>query len=159
MIKFTTLSPEQTFAIGQKLAQCINNGLTICIEGDLGAGKTLFVQGLADGLEIDDEVTSPTFSLMNVYSGKYTMYHFDLYRLDNADELEDIGFYEYANLADDVVVIEWADKFIDCLPDDYLYMVISRGTDESQRNFSINSVGSRYQAVYEELNNFANFSN
>lgn len=159
MIKFTTLSPEQTFAIGQKLAQCINNGLTICLEGDLGAGKTLFVQGLADGLEIDDEVTSPTFSLMNVYSGKYTMYHFDLYRLDNAEELEDIGFYEYASLADDVVVIEWADKFVDCLPDDYLRMVISRGTDENERDFSINLVGSRYQAVYEELNNFANFSN
>ena len=91
MLNFLTKSPEETFSIGEKFAQLLKEGTVICLQGDLGAGKTLFVQGLAVGLGIAEEVTSPTFALLNIYQGSKTLYHFDLYRLDFSEELYDIG--------------------------------------------------------------------
>lgn len=151
MLTIKTVSPEQTYALGQNLAKKITAGIVICLEGDLGAGKTLFVQGIAAGLHVQDEVTSPTFSLMNIYQGDYAVYHFDLYRLDSADELENIGFYEYSQMEDDVVIIEWPDKFVEDLPDNYLWIKIERGQVESERLISISAKGYSVHDFFEEL--------
>lgn len=95
MFTCTTNSPEETAHLAELVGQKIREGTVLCLEGDLGAGKTLFVQSLAHTLGVEGEVTSPTFNLMNVYEGICPIYHFDLYRLETEEELEDIGFYEY----------------------------------------------------------------
>ena len=98
MFTITTNSPEQTSLLGEKIANLIQDNLIICLEGDLGAGKTLFTQSLCKALKVKEIVTSPTFNLMNVYEGKKRIYHFDLYRLEQPEDLEEIGFYEYTDV-------------------------------------------------------------
>ena len=124
MIQFNTSSPEATYALGMRLGEKIKHGVVLLLEGDLGAGKTLFVQGLAAGLHVAAPVTSPTFNLMNVYEGKKRIYHFDLYRLEQPEDLEEIGFYEYTDVEDEVVLIEWPDRFFAYMPEDYLHLKI-----------------------------------
>lgn len=115
-----TSSPEETKCLAALLANVLHAGDTVVLRGDLGAGKTQFVQGLAAGLGICDPVTSPTFTLLMIYEGeKVPLYHFDLYRLDDESELEDIGFYEMAG-GNGVTCIEWGEKFIDELPASYV---------------------------------------
>ena len=157
MFQLKTSSPEETYAFGQKLADKIRQGMAFCLEGDLGAGKTLLVQGLANALHVTDEVTSPTFALMNVYEGDYTIYHFDLYRLEVEQELEDIGFYEYSETEDAVIIIEWSDRFPDALPNDYIGLKIDRGTIENERIITISQQGKKNQKYYEELKEFCQF--
>ena len=120
MFTCVTNSPEETAHLAELAGQKIREGTVLCLEGDLGAGKTLFVQSLARTLGVEGEVTSPTFNLMNIYEGICRIYHFDLYRLENETELEDIGFYEYTEEPEGIVVIEWPDKFPESLPDDYV---------------------------------------
>jgi tRNA threonylcarbamoyladenosine biosynthesis protein TsaE len=156
-MQLKTLSPEQTYALGEKLATYLADGIILCLEGDLGAGKTLFVQGIAKGLKVTEEVTSPTFTIMNMYQGEKTIYHFDLYRLEVADELQDIGFYEYIEQINEVVILEWPDKFPEELPDEYLWIKISRGTGEDERIFDIRLQGEKYKAIYEELKRSCQF--
>ena len=131
--------------------------MAFCLEGDLGAGKTLLVQGLGNALHVIDEVTSPTFAIMNVYDGDYTIYHFDLYRLEVEQELEDIGFYEYSETEDAVIIIEWPDRFPDDLPNDYIGLKIDRGRAENERIITISQQGKKNQKFYEELKEFCRF--
>ena len=126
MFTCTTNSPEETAHLAELVGQKIREGTVLCLEGDLGAGKTLFVQSLARTLGVEGEVTSPTFNLMNVYEGICRIYHFDLYRLETEEELDDIGFYEYTEEPEGIVVIEWPDKFPESLPDDYIRVRITR---------------------------------
>lgn len=118
-IEKISYSEKQTINLGQKLGTHLKPGDLILLCGDLGGGKTTFVKGLAEGLEvnIDFYITSPTFSLINIYEGKYTIYHIDLYRLDFVD-IQELGIGEYLN--DGIVVIEWADKLKEPLKDDYV---------------------------------------
>lgn len=121
---------EDTKRMAGKLAACVRTGDCIELSGDLGAGKTQFVQGLAAGLGISAQVISPTFNILLTYpDGRIPLFHFDLYRLDDALELEDIGFYDV--LEDEgIVCIEWGDKFPDALPDDRLIVrLLSRDAD------------------------------
>jgi tRNA threonylcarbamoyladenosine biosynthesis protein TsaE len=112
-------SEEETINFGKKLGTLLKPGDLILLYGDLGSGKTTFVKGLAESLEVNPDlyITSPSFSLINVYEGKYTIYHVDLYRLDIL-EVEDLGLWEYLN--DGVVVIEWADRLKTPLKEDYI---------------------------------------
>jgi tRNA threonylcarbamoyladenosine biosynthesis protein TsaE len=112
-------SEEETINFGKKLGTLLKPGDLILLYGDLGSGKTTFVKGLAESLEVNPDlyITSPSFSLINVYEGKYTIYHVDLYRLDIL-EVEDLGLWEYLN--EGVVVIEWADRLKMTLKDDYI---------------------------------------
>jgi tRNA threonylcarbamoyladenosine biosynthesis protein TsaE len=112
-------SEEETINFGKKLGTLLKPGDLILLYGDLGSGKTTFVKGLAESLEVNPDlyITSPSFSLVNVYEGKYTIYHVDLYRLDIL-EVEDLGLWEYLN--EGVVVIEWADRLKMTLKDDYI---------------------------------------
>ena len=110
-----------TEALGSLVGQHVKDGDVLCLSGDLGAGKTLFSRGVATALGVQpDEVTSPTFAIMNVYEGsELEVRHFDLYRLNRPEELEDIGFEEYAG-GDGITLIEWAELFAEQLPEEYL---------------------------------------
>ncbi len=120
-IQITSRSINETQNLGQKLGAWINQPLVIALTGDLGSGKTALVQGLASGLEVPAEyyITSPTFTLINEYPGRYPLVHVDLYRLENIHDFEDIGLddlmYDQA-----VIAIEWAGKLSDGLPAEHL---------------------------------------
>jgi tRNA threonylcarbamoyladenosine biosynthesis protein TsaE len=110
-IEITTRSPEETRTLGEILGRNIDQKTTISLSGDLGAGKTVFVQGLAKGLDVPSDyyVTSPTYTIVNEYPGRLHLVHADLYRIAGAEELFDIGFEEFHD-SDGVIVIEWADR-------------------------------------------------
>ena len=145
---FLTAGPDQTLAFGREMGRLLRPGDNICLNGDLGAGKTLLVQGIAAGLDIKGNVTSPTFTILNVYEGPVPVHHFDLYRLDAAEQLDDIGFDEYTSCG--ITIIEWSDKFPDRMPDETLMIEIAKAGD-NDRLFSITPVGQRYTGLCEEL--------
>lgn len=128
-----THAPQETAALAERLGAAAETGTVLCLVGDLGAGKTLFTQGFARGLGVTEEVTSPTFALMNQYCGRLPVTHFDLYRLEREEELDEIGFYEFAEPSGGVVLIEWADKFPDALPKPHIRLEIERGDTEDER--------------------------
>ena len=120
-----TTSTEATKQLATTLAPYLRAGDVIVLNGDLGAGKTQFVQGVAAGLGIGGPVTSPTFNILLSYmDGKLPLFHFDLYRLDASDQLEDIGYYETVDGLG-ATFIEWGDKFPDALPYGYLQIDIT----------------------------------
>lgn len=160
MFTCSTNSPEDTAHLAELVGKRIREGTVLCLVGDLGAGKTLFVQSLARTLGVEGEVTSPTFNLMNVYEGVCPIYHFDLYRLEAAAELEDIGFYEYTEETEGIVVIEWSDKFLQAMPEDYVEINISRTENgENSREFRFSCVGEKYQDFLKELESIVNSCN
>ncbi|MCL2674203.1 MAG: tRNA (adenosine(37)-N6)-threonylcarbamoyltransferase complex ATPase subunit type 1 TsaE [Defluviitaleaceae bacterium] len=111
----TTTSPEQTFELAVKLAAELSGGEVICLNGDLGAGKTAFTKGLAHGLGVCETITSPTFTIVNeYYSGRIPLYHFDVYRLTNSAEVEDTAFFDYFS-GNGVIVVEWASQIEEVL--------------------------------------------
>lgn len=115
-----TQAVEETKRVAGALAALLESGDVITLDGDLGAGKTQFTQGLAAALGVSGAVTSPTFNLMVAYTdGRIPLYHFDLYRLDDPSQLDDLAFYEYVE-GDGAACIEWAAKFPDDMPDDRL---------------------------------------
>ncbi|MGZ6237162.1 MAG: tRNA (adenosine(37)-N6)-threonylcarbamoyltransferase complex ATPase subunit type 1 TsaE, partial [Syntrophales bacterium] len=121
--------------------------------GDLGAGKTCLAHGIARGLGVPDEyqITSPSFTLINEYQGRIMLYHFDLYRLSRASEMEDMGYEEYF-FGQGVSVIEWADKVTGILPDESLFVLINY-TDENERNIIISGQEKKIAMISEELGN------
>lgn len=137
-----TTSPETTKQLAATLAPYLRAGDVIVLTGDLGAGKTQFVQGVAAGLGVRGNVTSPTFNILLTYAnGKLPLYHFDLYRLESSDELEDIGYYETID-GDGASFIEWGEKFPEALP--YGYLEISlRLDDQGNRLVRAHSYGER----------------
>lgn len=151
MYIFKTKSANETFSLGAEVAKRVTEGDVICLAGNLGVGKTVFVQGMASSLEILDPVTSPTFNLLNVYEARFPVYHFDLYRLDHTAELADVGFYEYAYHDGGLSIIEWPDKFPDELPDYYLWIEIKIGEHYDERVLSFRPKGTRYEKLCEEL--------
>ena len=144
-------SPQETRAMGVFIGERLKRGMALCLMGDLGAGKTLFTKGIAAGLGVKEDVTSPSFTLMNLYAGRLPVAHFDLYRLDGEGALEDIGFYEYAEDPHGVAVIEWADKFPDALPDHHLSVAFSRGKSVDERRLSFTVSGDGYEEIMADL--------
>ena len=150
-----TQSPYETVKLAEKVAQRVREGTVICLEGNLGAGKTLFVQSMSKTLGVQGEVTSPTFNLMNIYEGFCPIVHFDLYRLQTEEELEEIGFYEYTDFPEGIVFIEWAEKFPDALPDDYVKIQIERIKDaRSMRRIIFSCVGEEHKDFIKELEEY-----
>ncbi len=122
---FTTSSPSETKALAKCLAKHVFAGGVIVLNGTIGAGKTNFTQGFAAGLNINCDIKSPTFNILFEYNtGTLPLYHFDLYRLENEADLEDIGFYEAVE-GGGVSVIEWGDKFPSAMPADWLEITFS----------------------------------
>ena len=136
MIKIKTSSPEETIAFAETIGKLLRGGDVIAYKGGLGAGKTTFTRGLAIGMGLPDEVFSPTFALVNEYTGKdITLYHFDMYRIMNAEALETTGFYDY--LSDDsVVACEWSENIEECLPANYIIITINH-CGENEREITV----------------------
>ena len=150
MLTCVTHSPEETAHLAGTIGKIIREGTVICLDGELGVGKTLFVRALARTLGVESDVTSPTFNLMNLYEAACPIVHFDLYRITSEEELEDIGFYEYAEATEGIVLIEWAEKFPDAMPADHLSVRIEALNDE-ERQFTFVAKGKKSRALLEEL--------
>ena len=158
MFKFKSDAPARTAELARRLVGVLRPGTVICLDGDLGAGKTLFVQNLAASLGVQGEVTSPTFNLMNLYEdGRLPLVHFDLYRLEQEYELDEIGFYDYVENPDGLVLIEWAEKFPECLPEDHIALQIQRTDVENERVLVFSLAGSALQDVYKEMEKLCQF--
>ncbi|WP_440444589.1 tRNA (adenosine(37)-N6)-threonylcarbamoyltransferase complex ATPase subunit type 1 TsaE [Phascolarctobacterium sp.] len=147
-----------TEALGKLLGRHAADGDVFCLTGDLGAGKTLLSRGVAEALGVSSEdVTSPTFAIMNVYQGtELEVRHFDLYRLNRPEELEDIGFDEYAG-GDGVTLIEWAELFSEQLPEEYLQITLR--LDGVGRRAVLEPKGERYEELLGEVEKDADFGN
>ena len=136
-MEHVTNSPEETEAVGAALAGELEPGTVIAFTGDLGAGKTAFVRGLARGLGVRERVTSPTFTIVNEYEGgRLPLFHFDMYRLGSAEELFDIGWEDYLARGG-VCAVEWSENVADALDDDCLRVDIRRGENDDQRIITI----------------------
>ncbi len=140
-MKHISQSYEETLAIARSFAETLKAGDTVCLYGGLGAGKTAFVQGLAEGLGIDEPVTSPTFTIVNEYYGRLPLYHFDVYRIADPDEMYEIGYDEYV-YGDGVSVIEWSELIDEILPEKRYNVKISKdyGKHENYREIDIEEV-------------------
>lgn len=121
-----TTSPTQTYEYAKSLAQDCKGGEVFCLDGDLGVGKTVFTKGFAEGLGICEDITSPTFAIVNTYYGDINLNHFDVYRLSSIYELDDIGFEEYIYDNKSVSLIEWGLLFKEALPSNTVYIKIEK---------------------------------
>ena len=154
-IRIVTRSPEETVALGRKLAACLKKDALIALCGDLGSGKTTLVKGIAEGLGIDpDRVNSPSFVLIREYRGKRKqLFHADFYRLDDAGSISALGIEEYfpgGAFPGSVFVMEWAKKAEDFLPEDYLLIEI-KFTAKEKRTFEITGKGDFYKDMVDTL--------
>ena len=150
-MQFTTHSLDETHALGQRIGKSFSNALVIALTGDLGSGKTSLVQGIAKGLDISDDyyITSPTYTFINEYPGRYPLYHVDLYRVESSDDLENICFDEIL-MDDAIVAVEWADK----LPKDFLkerLQVCFESLGDTCRKIIITPYGSKAVEVIDQL--------
>lgn len=147
-------SPEETKKLGREVGKLAKPGDLLAFYGELGAGKTCFIQGISQGLEVKDYVTSPSFTIVNEYQGKIPIYHFDLFRLDHAEDILELGYEEYF-YGEGLTVIEWAEKIEHFLPQEHLKIDI-KFKDYSQRKISFIPQGDRYNHFLEELNRIEN---
>lgn len=139
-MQYITHSPEETRALGRTLAQALQGGAVVAFTGDLGAGKTAFVSGMAEGLGIEERVTSPTFTIVNEYEGgRLPLFHFDMYRLGSADELFHIGWEDYL-ARNGVCAVEWSENVDEALDGDTIRVDISRGEDDNTRIITLEGV-------------------
>lgn len=150
MQTLVTSSVEQTRSLAAAIAELARPGDLLLLVGDLGAGKTAFTQGLGAGLGVDEQITSPTFALVQGYTGRLDLYHLDVYRLEQINEALDLGLSE---LLDDgsVTVIEWGDTIAAALPPDYLEVRITFGEGPEDRRVELRCVGSGWQARQRAL--------
>ncbi|WP_018249293.1 tRNA (adenosine(37)-N6)-threonylcarbamoyltransferase complex ATPase subunit type 1 TsaE [Orenia marismortui] len=156
MIKINTSSPEETFKVGRELGEKLNPGDIVCLQGDLGAGKTNLAKGICAGLGVKGEITSPTYTIVNEYRGRMKVNHMDLYRIRKEDELYDLGFEEYL-YGDGVTIIEWPDKSRTLMPDNYLDINLKgQGTE---REIRIIPQANKYIELITELKQDVGISN
>ena len=132
-MEYVSNSPAGAGALGAALAGRLKPGAVVAFSGDLGAGKTAFVRGMARGLDIPERVTSPTFTIVNEYEGgRLPLFHFDMYRLSSSDELFDIGWEDYL-VRGGVCAVEWSENVSDALEGDCIRVDIRRGAHDNQR--------------------------
>jgi len=148
-MNFITNTVEETIELGKKIGRSLKPGDIVCIDGDLGSGKTHLTKGIALGLGIDEHITSPTFNIVNEYEGRIKLYHFDVYRVNDPDEIAAIGFDEYI-FSDAASVIEWSDYIKELIPDDHIQINIANES-ETRRNINIQFFGKRYDNIKEAL--------
>ena len=138
MAEFISRNEKETEALGARLARSIPGGAAIAMYGDLGAGKTAFVRGMAQGLELDCRVSSPTFTIVNEYLGARELIHFDMYRLSSADELFDIGWEDYIARGA-ICAVEWSENVEDAFYGDEIIVSIHKLSD-NERKITIEGV-------------------
>ena len=150
-ITYITTSDEETISLGQRLGALLSEGDVVALVGELGSGKTWFTKGLALGLGVspDTIVTSPSFTLVNEYKGRYTFYHMDFYRLENLPEVLSAGLEEYLHDSG-VVALEWADRWPEILPDKRVlvkFLII----DDRRREITLSGYDPRALEIIEDL--------
>ncbi len=137
-----TYSPEETEALGKRLAQESSAGQVFTLIGDLGVGKTVFTQGFAIGLDIDEAICSPTFTIVQIYdTGRLPFYHFDVYRIGDIEEMDEIGYEDYI-YGDGVSLIEWANLIEEILPEHYTKVTIEKNLEKGfdYRKITVESI-------------------
>ena len=129
MIK-ESFCPDETYALGKSLGEAAKAGDVICLNGDLGVGKTVFTQGFADGLEITEPVNSPTFTIVQEYDdGRLPLYHFDVYRIGDVSEMDEIGYEDYF-YGEGVCLIEWSNLIEEILPEHVISVTIEKDLEK-----------------------------
>jgi tRNA threonylcarbamoyladenosine biosynthesis protein TsaE len=149
-MEFLLSRVEDTIELGKKIGSLVKAGDIICIDGGLGSGKTHLTKGIAIGLDIKEYITSPTFTIVNEYDGRLKLYHFDVYRVNDPDEIESIGFDEYI-FGDGVSIIEWANLIEELIPEEHVQINISKVPEkgENYRIINIEYFGERYDYLKE----------
>jgi tRNA threonylcarbamoyladenosine biosynthesis protein TsaE len=148
---YVSAGPRDTLAAGRMLGAALPPGSVVGLTGELGAGKTCFIKGMACGINRtpEDEVTSPTFAILQEYAGTVPVYHVDAYRISGSDDLATIGLEDCME-AGGIVVIEWADRIMEIVPDEHL-MISIRVISEHQRQFLFTPSGAAYRAAVKKL--------
>ena len=152
-LRIESASPEETQAVGRLLGERAQAGDVFLLCGPLGAGKTCLTQGIAWGLDVKEYARSPTFVLMTRYRGRLTLYHFDLYRINDPLEAWDLGLDEQL-FGDGACVVEWAERAEEVFPEDCLWIDLDYAEDGDGRTITIAEVPARYQAMVESLKGF-----
>ena len=129
MTVYESNNEKETFDIGYQLAVASKKGAIYCLIGDLGVGKTVFSKGFATGLGITEPITSPTFTIVQVYEGDKPLYHFDMYRIEDPDELEMIGYEDYF-YGEGVCLVEWANNVLDVIPKEAIWIDIQKDLEK-----------------------------
>ena len=153
-MKLTVNNLKDTEHIGKIISNCLEKGTVICLDGDLGVGKTSLTQFIAREFGIDEYITSPTFTIIKEYQGRLPFYHMDVYRIDSEDDMYDLGYDEYI-YSEGVTIIEWSHKIEGILPEDRINIEIQRLNDQS-RLMIIDGKGSTYEKLIEELKKYEN---
>jgi len=151
---FQTSSTSQTIRIGKRLGRLLQSGDVVALVGDLGTGKTQFIKGLAEGVGVGRAtyVSSPSFTLINEYPGRVSLYHIDLFRLESEKEAEGLGLEEYVR-GNGITAIEWADKILSLLPEELLWVHIHY-TGKNTRSIEIIPNGKRYEVLMKKMSEF-----
>lgn len=152
-LDFMSHSEAQTLRFGARMATLLNPGDVLAVTGELGTGKTRWIQGVCAGLDVVDPVSSPTFTLVNEYEGRFPVYHIDLYRLDQSSEVLSFGLEEYL-YGNGITLIEWAERAGNFLPADYLSIEIHH-LEYTKRRIVINPVGQRFRNVLTSFKEIA----
>lgn len=143
-------SEQETKQFGERLSKCLKPGDIICLNGELGSGKTTLVKGIAKGLEVKEgKVNSPTFVLMNIYNGKMPIYHFDLYRINDNEQMAPLGFSEFF-YGEGISVIEWAERLSGFAPKDCLKIQLKH-KKENERDLKVSAIGRRSKEIVKKL--------
>lgn len=150
MLRINVDNIKETEKVGYTLGKLLSGGEVLCMTGDLGAGKTTMTQSIAKGLEVEDYVTSPTFTIINEYKGRFSLYHFDVYRINDVDEMYDLGYEEYF-YSDGVSIIEWADIIEEILPKERLNIEINKKDNNESREIIISGSGNKYLNIIEKM--------
>lgn len=151
MVRIVLKGLKETKEFGEKLGKLLEGGDLLSLTGDLGAGKTTLTKSIGIGLGISDYITSPTFTLINEYKGRVRLYHFDVYRLEDEEDLLDLGYEDYF-YSNGVTIVEWGDKIEDILPENRININIDKGEELDERIITLWGQGDRYDKIVKELN-------
>jgi len=149
VLEIISTAPEQTEALGLQLGQVLTVGHILCLSGDLGTGKTTLTKSVAKSLGVNEYVTSPSYTIVNEYEGKLPVYHFDVYRINEIEELYEIGYEEYF-FGQGVTIIEWASMIMELIPEEAVKIEIER-IDEMGRKFVISAPEAFIQRLKEVM--------
>lgn len=148
-LELATAGEEETRSVGERLGRVLRKGDVVLLSGDLGTGKTCLTQGIGRGLNCQVPVNSPSFVLMNEYGGRETLYHVDLYRIEDVEELDDLGLWDYAERG--VLVIEWPERGAELIPGDGLVVELRYGDIDRQRRMRFLPRGPRGEELVRSL--------
>lgn len=146
---FKTKGVKQTRSLGRKLGKFFKKGYVVLLNGDLGAGKTAFTQGIGEALKVESQVNSPTFVLMTVHEGIIPLYHADLYRLTTVTDVEDLDLI--AQSSEGVLVIEWPERGIEVLPTDHIFVDFKTLEIDDERSITVTVMGEKYGEIARKL--------